>query len=71
VDERRGSLVRPLEVVDRDEERVADTGRAMGRLEDGRPVGPRAAGLRREHRVQDLFGCLRRAGERTGQVVPE
>ena len=49
----------------------ADTGRAMGRLEHGRPVRPRTAGLRREYRVQDLSGCVRGARERTGQVVAE
>src|SRR5204862_461702 len=43
----------------------------MGRLEHGRPVRPRTAGLRREYRVQDLSGCVRGARERTGQVVAE
>src|SRR5437764_9277268 len=43
----------------------------MGRLEHRRPVRPRTARLRREHRTQDLPGSARGARERTGQVVAE
>ena len=48
-----------------------DAGRAMGRLEHRRPVGPWIAGIRREYRIQDVPRSGRGARERAGQVVAQ